>query len=159
MNPSKRMVIVPAGLHPEDPSIACWQVMFEGFEESSPLPRGWRGTIDDMLEQVRYVAVNHDVKKGLAVPEDEDWQARVARYQEFWNRYCDHDELRAERDKLRREVVALRCRIDELISDDRVPFDDIPFAHYRATNSIATTDVAAMASKVREHYEVDIPTR
>lgn len=39
--------------------------------------------------------------------------------------------------------------------DDRLPFDGVHFAHYRATTTIATTDLMALASKVREHYQAD----
>jgi hypothetical protein len=109
----QQIVIVPVTIADYGP---LWQVMVEGFEESSPLPRGWRGTIDDVMEQVLYVATNHDLTRGTADSPNRqgDLKARIGRYQEFFGRFCDMVELRVERDRLKRENEALREQLSSV---------------------------------------------
>jgi hypothetical protein len=111
----QQIVIVPVTM-PTIEGQPLWQVMVEGFEESSPLPRGWRGTIDDVMEQVLYVATNHDLTRGTADSPNRqgDLKARIGRYQEFFGRFCDMVELRVERDRLKRENEALREQLSSV---------------------------------------------
>jgi hypothetical protein len=116
----QQIVIVPVDVGDDR---RLWQVMFEGFEDAAPLPRGWRGTVDDVMEQLLYVMENHDLSRGATPGHEEERQARVNRYREFWGRYCEMVDLRTERDRLKRENEDLRAALAawQTANDARLP--------------------------------------